>query len=148
MADMKVVYALKDELARDPERLRRTHALSLNKEKPLMGLAATHGLFGSPEWWRDVDKGLIRREQYRGVITRLFVAGMDYGDEPNSFEIESNDGVKFIWNMLSLEEGDASLYQVGRWAEIETVFTELKRRREDGSPEFVERPLRISLSVD
>jgi hypothetical protein len=148
MANMKVVYTLRQELARDPEHLQRTQALSLDKSRPLMGLATTLGLYGSAEWWRNVEAGGIRRERYRGVIRSLYVAGQDEGDEPNSFEIESNGGLNYHWGIVADDEMDKPLYCVGRWAEIDTIFVELKRPKADGAPDFHEEPFKISLSID
>lgn len=148
MANMKVVYSLRHELDRDLEHLQRTQALSLDKTRPSMGLATTYGLYGSAEWWRNVEAGGIRRERYRGVIRRLYVAGQDEGNEPNSFEIESNDGLNYHWGIVVDDEMDKPLYCVGRWAEIDTIFVELKRPKPDGSPDFDEEPLKISLSTD
>ena len=148
MADMKIVYTLRNKLERDPEHVRVAQALTLNKGKPSMGLKGAHGLYGSEEWWRNVDKGAIRRARYSGVIRELYVAGQDGDTEPNSFRIESNDGVKYGWGIVADEEADKALYQVGRWAEVETIFDELKRLNPDGSPTFLEHPLRISLSTE
>ena len=44
---MKLVYDLRITLRDDPERLRTTQALTLNKDKPLMGLKGAAGLFGA-----------------------------------------------------------------------------------------------------
>lgn len=148
MAEMKVVYTLRSELARDPEQVGRAQALTLDQDKPLLGLKGTHGLYGAEDWWRNAEAGVIPSRQYKGVIRRLYVAGQGDGEEFNAFEIESNDGVKYADSILLNDEANRPLYRVGALAEIATILNELKRPEPDGRPSYLEQPLRISLSTE
>src|SRR5262249_45011523 len=94
---MMLVYELSRELRDDPERIALVQALTLNPQRPRMGLKGTHGLFGSEEWWSNIHTGRMRTKTVRGTIEELYFAGQDarWGDEVNSFRLRTEGGSLF-----------------------------------------------------
>src|SRR5262249_49094767 len=100
MAKMITVYSLRQELEKNTEYVRRAQQLSLDASKPHMGLSARLGLYGSDEWWQNVEKGVIPRARYLGVITETFCAGMDSDRRHNSFRMKTDDGRDYSYSMV------------------------------------------------
>ena len=96
---MLTVYSLWQELEKDSDHLKRAQALSLDRSKPNMGLSTRFGLYGSDEWWRNVDNGVIPRATYSGVITETFYTGMDTDRRHSSFRIKTDDGREYSYGM-------------------------------------------------
>lgn len=48
------------------------------------GIEPTHGLFGSPEWWQQIENGKLPVKTVRDAIGRIFMGSM--GDFP-MFEV-------------------------------------------------------------
>jgi hypothetical protein len=115
---VKTIYHLRD----DRERIAKVQAASLSP-KPI-GLKPIHGLFGSDEWWRNLDASVIPVIRYAGTITRLFLAGMH--NESECFEIVT-DGQAFRYDCKALRRRDRKLYKVGVYVELAFVQQELKR---------------------
>lgn len=84
---MSLVYRLNVELRRDPERVRQTQELTLDDNRPRLGLKGTHGLFGSTEWWGNIENHLLQTRTVNGEIEDIRWAGQDArpGDAINSF---------------------------------------------------------------
>ena len=112
-----------------------------------MGLSARLGLYGSDEWWRNVESGVVPRANYSGIVTGTFYAGMDSDRRHNSFRMKTDDGREYSYGMIPANSSYKGLYHVGHRAEIMTIFSELKRRSADGTPEVIELPLEIRLST-
>lgn len=143
---MRVVYTLREELARDPSYVREVQAMSLNEDKPEMGLSARPGLFGSEGWWRKVESGAIPQRKYVGLIIRLYSAGMDSDrTKPNSFWMKTDEGADYSYSIMANDPSHKSLYTVGRRIEITTVLLELKRQAALLRPDYSEQPLEISI---
>ncbi len=137
---MQTVYSLREELDRDPEQVRAVQAMSLNKDKPFLGLNPRQSLYGSDEWWADIESGKIQSARYSGIIVRLYHAGMD-GDrtKPNSFEMKTDDNGRYDHGMIANDPSHKSLYTVGRRIEVRTIFLETKRNG------MSEQPLKIAI---
>lgn len=147
MTKMVTVYSLREKLESDPVFLKTVQALSLNTSKPNMGLSARQGLFGSAEWWKNIESGGIKRAEYFGVITETFYAGQDSDRRHNSFRMRTDDGRDYSYGMIPEKSSFKGLYAFGHRAEVITIFQELKRRSSDGKPELLEAPLEIRLST-
>src|SRR5215813_14393624 len=143
MTKMLTVYSLRHELERDAEYLKRVQALSLDTSRPNMGLSARLGLYGSDEWWRNVESAVIPRANYSGIITETFYAGMDSDRRHNSFRMKTDNGRDYSYSMVPENSSYKGLYRVGHRAEITTIFEELKSRSADGAREVLELPLEI-----
>jgi hypothetical protein len=86
---MKVVYELRRQLAEDPDHVVQVQTLTLNKDKPLLGLRGACGLFGSEEWWTNIEKGKLKTKMVSGIISELVFAGQDsrLGKSSDSFKL-------------------------------------------------------------
>ena len=84
------------------------------------GLVPEHGLFGSPDWWRAIEEGVIPVHIVEGIISRVYMTGMN--DWPE-FEID-NGGEKSSWT----RQGDDEMYQVGKRAKVKFVYQRPKLR--------------------
>ena len=62
---MKTVYYLRDDL----DYVAKVQTASLSP-KPF-GLKVTHGLFGSEEWWRSIETGVVPVIRYAGTIAHV-----------------------------------------------------------------------------
>jgi hypothetical protein len=116
---MKTVYSLRNH----GDYVARVQAASLSP-KPF-GLKVTHGLFGSEEWWRNIEVGIIPVIRYTGKITRLFRAGMQ--NESECFEMLTNDGRNFQCDCVATDRKDRKLYRVGVRVDLSFVLQELKQ---------------------
>jgi hypothetical protein len=116
---MKTVFKLRDQR----DYIAKVQAASLSP-KPF-GLKATHGLFGSEEWWRNIETGVIPVMRYSGTITRMFRAGMH--NESECFEMVTEDGQSFQYDCIAADRRDRKLYRVGARVELSFVSQELKQ---------------------
>jgi hypothetical protein len=143
----KRVYELAKELAANPARMARTQALTLNADKPLMGLLGDHGLFGSTEWWQSITEGRIEVRVYKGTIQRLYVAGQDAdGDQGKDFEYLCEDGVVRCESCVANDDGDLALYREGVSVVLTYALDKLKKQpARDGGTNFTEVLLEVVL---
>jgi len=116
---MKTIYQLR----KNRQFIADAQAASLSP-KPF-GLKTTHGLFGSDQWWQNVEAGVIPQIRKVGAITRLFRAGMH--NESQCFEMVCQDGEKFEYDCVAANRKDRKLYKVGVGVELTFVESELKQ---------------------
>jgi len=149
-SSMKVVYELRRELAEDPDHVVQVQALTLNKDKPLLGLMGTCGLFGSERWWKSVEKGKIRKKVVSGVISELVFAGQDsrWGNQVNSFKLAGSQSTSQLMSIEVQEKEDRELFCVGARVEAIFVLDELKDspRFPFGTKNFSEILLEMAVS--
>jgi len=146
---MKVVYELAEWLSSNEDHIAEVQALSLNPSKPLMGLKATHGLYGSPEWWWSIKEGRIPTLRREGTITKLIFAGQDArrGSEVNSFEFLLEDGSVALESIYAEKKSDRQLFRVGAKVSAVYALDELKRRMPNGNVDKLDILLEMSVSV-
>ncbi len=77
------------------------------------GLVPEIALYGTPEWWEAISKGLIKKHVIEGVITDVFTSGDSNWPQ---FELDSN-GEKTVWTRF----GDHSLYIIGHRVKLDYV---------------------------
>ena len=116
---MKTVYHLRHDRAQIAD----VRAATLSP-KPF-GLKATHGLFGSDEWWQNIEAGVIPIVRFAGTITRLYRTGMH--NESQSFQMRMDDGKTFDYTCVVAYRRDRKLYRVGARVELCFVSEELKQ---------------------
>lgn len=148
-AGLKVVYTLAEELRCDPSYMREVQAASLDHDRPLMGLKATHGLFGTEEWWESIRSGRIRTVHVSGTIRELIFAGQDarWGESINSFEIETEDGTIVLESIYVQEKIDRKLFRVGAKVSCWYALLELKNQSDlDGEVEYADTVLEMAVS--
>ncbi len=97
------------------------------------GVARTHGLFGSDEWWKNIESGKLVTHTLRGVITRLYMGSMN--DWP-MFSMRSDTGKDLDWSRYANSKELADSYAVGREIEIDYV---LQRHRLFSDLSFLKR---------
>lgn len=89
-----------------------------------LALKITHGLFGSDEWWANIDSGILQKRTLKGTISRVYMSGMN--DWPE-FEIVTTDGEKSQWTREVDEKSLDSMYRSGAAVEIDYVIQTFKR---------------------
>lgn len=147
---MRVVYTLKDKLRAEPQYVAQVQAMTLNKEKPLLGLRGTHGLFGSDTWWESIDAGRIKTKAIAGTITELFFAGQDsrWGDQVNSFWLKLHDGSLLQESIYASQKSDRRLFVVGATVLAAYALDELKKQPgPDGSTNYSKTLLEMAVSL-
>ena len=80
---MKTVYRLAD----DANKVGLIQKATLTTRD--YGIRQTHGLFGSPEWWRKIESGELVKHTISGRISSVYMAGMR--DWPE-FRVRLGDG--------------------------------------------------------
>lgn len=115
------------DLARDAEQVKRIQHASLTK--PGFGFPVEPALFGSSEWWRLIDRGVLHATEQEGVIRRVYWGSM--GDWPE-FAVATADGTEATWT----REGDVRRYVEGMRARVR--FLELR-----GKPDAPIEPDRL-----
>lgn len=87
------------------------------------GLVPEHGLFGSHEWWKAIDKGVIPIHTIEGIISRVYMSG--HNDYP---EFEIDDRVeKTSWAREAIERNHYDMYQVGKRVRLSYVIQKFKK---------------------
>lgn len=147
---MKCVYLLSTDLKADPEQVVLAQALTLNVSKPRMGLKGTLGLFGSSEWWANINQRKMPLLVVQGTILRTYYAGMDESDqEINSFKLRLDDGSVCDESIYANDKADRALFQVGHRVEVVYALDELKRQpAEDGGVNYSNIVLEMSVSLE
>lgn len=120
------VYSLAVELSNDPEQVAAAQALSLDESRPTIGLSGKNGLFGSPQWWANIEAGVINTKRELGVIGDVYAAGQDSSDIPNAFDFLSKEGGARMEGIYANDESGILEYQPGRQIELVYVMDELK----------------------
>lgn len=145
---MKRVYRLSEELKSDPEQIALAQALTLNSSKPMLGLKGTHGLFGAPEWWANIDQRKMPLMFVSGIIRRVYVAGQDGGDENNGLDLLLEDGSVRDVGIYVNDKADISLFRVGCRVEIVYALDELKKQPAlDGGINYSKIALEMAVSL-
>lgn len=97
------------------------------------GIARTHGVFCSDEWWKNVETGKLAVRTLRGIVTRISMGSM--GDWP-LFNMRSNTGKDFSFSRYANGKDLDDLYAVGRMIEVDYV---LQRYRPFSDLSFLKR---------
>jgi hypothetical protein len=147
---LTLVYELSEELKRDPRRVAKTQALTMNRERPLLGLKGVGGLFGSPEWWGSIASGKIETRTLAGTIAETYFAGQDarWGDEVNSFCLALPDGSMTSMDIPEfIPKHQKKRFAAGAWVCAVFAFDQLRRPANDGSPTFSKILLEMAISA-
>jgi len=155
---MMRVYELEKELAKDMRRVVLTQALTLNPNKPLLGLKGTHGLFGSTEWWNNIKAAFaterltnsqIKVLVHSGIIEETYFAEQErWGDEVDSFVLKLDDGTSINESIYATLKNEKKLFVPGARVTIAYVFDELKEQpARDGSTNYSKIVLEMAVST-
>lgn len=127
-----IIYDLEIALAKDPQRVASTQALTLDTSRPHMGLAGKHGLYGSDEWWQNLRGGKLPLITYEGIIETIQFSGMH--NESKSFTLNLNEGGAYNHTCIANQKSDLKLYVSGCKVKVIT-FTE--RMKNGNKMDFV-----------
>jgi hypothetical protein len=114
---MQIVY----QLHRNQKFIDQVQKATLTTKE--FGLQPTHGLFGSPEWWENIQTGKLKVHYVRGVIHRVYMGSQN--DWPMC-EVLSDDGKISSWTREMQDFSSDSLYRVGGKIEIDYVLQKSK----------------------
>ena len=124
----KLVYQLKTELSKNPEYVQQVQRLTSNADMPRSGLKGTNGLYGSDEWWRNIESGVILTGTAVGTVLDIGAAGFPEEKRPKTeMHVRLVDGTDEGWTMRADDPQDISLYKVGGEVMIFYALDELKR---------------------
>lgn len=126
----KLVYDLKTWLEKNGEdEIKSTHALTLDSTTN-SGLSGVYGLYGTSEWWDNVEKGNIETYIVSGVIVELSKGNVFVDDNTmitivlDNTEENIYEGVVFTNEILKRECGN--LYSKGNKIVVFYILDELK----------------------
>ena len=125
---MKKIYSLEIEHEDDPKMVELAQNLTLDKSRPTMGLAGEYGLYGSPEWWKNLYDGLIPKKVYEGTIGDIKFSGMN--NEGKSFTLKLINGGSYTYSCEANRRRNLKHYKVGRRAKVVTFMEKLKKGSE------------------
>lgn len=118
------VYRLRE----DVQQIQNIQRATLTTEE--FGLQQTHGLFGSPEWWQNIERGALPLQTARGRITKVYMGSM--GDWPE-FKMLTSEGAELTWTRdVNCREFDA-LFREGAEVEVDYVVQSSKPKSWSGA---------------
>ncbi|MDG4952730.1 MULTISPECIES: hypothetical protein [Actinobacillus] len=123
---MVLVYDLKDRLRKEPSYMELIQKVTLDDNKPNIGLKGRYGLFGSIEWWQNIENGVIKTSLVQGEIVRLYKAGQDDMDEYNSFDLLLDSGELWSESIYLTDIKNKSLFKLKSKVSIFYVHDERK----------------------
>ncbi len=129
---LTTVFSLEQKLRDEPSLIELTQKLTLNKDKPQMGLKGNLGLYGSSEWWSNIRSGVIPRKTYEGVIDNIHMSGMH--NESKSFTVSLSGGGSYTYTCAANRKKDLTLYKAGAAIKV-TAFQE--QMKNGSTQEFV-----------
>ena len=91
----------------------------MQSKDPIIGLKNTHGLFASPEWWKNIETGRLQLYTECGLITKAWPG--HHNDFPE-FEVTTANNQTKLWPM----ETAPLLHEIGSKVEIDYVQQTLK----------------------
>ena len=146
---MKQVYLLSEELKRKPEYITLVQTLTLNKSRPLMGLKGTYGLYGSQEWWDNIERKIIPLRFISGIIKRTYVAGQDPSPIDNCFSMILDNGSLHEEGIEDfIRKEDKKLFRIGSRVEIVYALDEMKEQpAPDGGVNYADVILEVAVSL-
>jgi hypothetical protein len=125
----KLVYDLKTWLEKNGGEIKSTHALTLDSTTN-SGLSGVYGLYGTNEWWDNVEKGNIEIYIVSGLIAELSKGNVFVDDNTMITIVSDNteddiyEGVVFTNENLKREYGN--LYSKGNKIVVFYILDELK----------------------
>ncbi|SUT96549.1 Uncharacterised protein [Actinobacillus lignieresii] len=123
---MVLVYDLKDRLRKEPSYMELIQKVTLDDNKPNIGLKGRYGLFGSIEWWQNIENAVIKTSLVQGEIVRLYKAGQDDMDEYNSFDLLLDSGELWSESIYLTDIKNKSLFKLKSKVSIFYVHDERK----------------------
>lgn len=116
--EWQTVYDLRD----DPHRVAAVQHATLTT--CAFGIEPTHGLFGSEQWWQQIESGSLPLQTLKGRINRVYMGSM--GDFPE-FEMKCGNGSLHCFERMPGDGSRDALYREGRRVEVDFVWQEARR---------------------
>ena len=145
---MKRVYLLSEELKTDPEQVKHTRQLTLDKSRPNMGLKGSHGLFASSTWWNNINRRRMPLRFVSGVVTRAFEAGQDKHGVNNTVTLQLSDGTSESVGIYVNDPTDVRLFKAGVLVTIVYALDELKSSADTLGEKYSKVALEAAVSVE
>lgn len=147
--EMTRVYWLTRSLEEDPKHVEIVRALTLNRQKPFMGLKGTMGLFASSEWWNNINQGVMPLKFVSGTVVKVYEAGQDRTGRPNNVQLKTSDGTLEDVGIYLNDKKDARLFRVGVHVELVYALDELKSQPDrNGGTAYSEVALEMAVSTN
>lgn len=108
-----IVYKLKEDI----EKIKNVQRATQTTDD--FGIEPTHGMFGSDEWWGNIESGKLSTETVQGKITKVYMAGMN--DWPE-FKMMDESGAVSSWTRETNFVEQDQLYRIGAAIEIDYVW--------------------------
>jgi len=147
---MKRVFDLAKEINENRDYVNAVQAMSLNSDKPFLGLKGNFGLYGSKEWWENIRNGNLKINRIIGNIQNLIFAGQDsrWGHEINSFTLRLENGKTIMESIYAHESDDWKLFQIGSTVAVSYILDEFKPKPKSNSAvNYSEIVLEMMISV-
>ncbi|WLF84052.1 hypothetical protein [Moraxella sp. ZY210820] len=143
--EMILTYSFKEDMVNQEEYISDVRALTLNPDKPLLGLKGNKGLYATPEWWESIDNRNIPSITFCGEIIRTYVAGMDNSNTDNSFSFLSQENRILDESIYYIDKKHQQLFKKRHFVVIVYAFDEMKVSTPE-NPDFSNIVLEMAVS--
>ena len=123
---LKVVY----ELQKDLQYIENVQKATLETDD--FGVEPTHRLYGSDEWWDNIESGVLPKHTALGKITRVYMGSM--GDWPE-FEMITDNGETLAWTREQNSPDLDALYTQGATVQVVYVIQQHRPKSWDSGAE-------------
>lgn len=146
---LKRVFSLERRLKEHPEDIEATQALTLNMNRPNLGLCGDCGLYGSDQWWSSVLNGAIPQRCCNGIILERYAGGMDSHGVENSISVRLAPAKMWYGGMYANDPLDADLFRVGHRIVFVLALDKVKSQpARDGGVNYAEIMLEMAVSME
>ena len=143
--ELELVYEFSKDMLNNPDMIKDTHKLTLDKSRPFMGIRGDKGLFATQEWWNNIHDRVIPSEIKSGVITRTYVAGMESLGQVNSFEYLDEEGNSHDEGIYTLNTNQRNLFKLNHLVVIYYAYDEMKASTVE-NPDFCPAVIEMAIS--
>lgn len=141
--NLTLTYSLKEFANINLNEIQKIRELSLDNNRPFLGMKPDKGLYVSPEWWDNIDKGIIPSYFTTGTIIKTYHAGQDNLGFDNSFIYQTNTGILLKESMYYLNQKDKFLFEIGKKVVIFYATLEYKNPNEK---EYLDNVIEMAIS--
>jgi hypothetical protein len=110
---MTIVYQLRE----DKQNIEAVQRATQTTRK--FGIMRTDGLFGSEQWWHNIETGKLPIHKITGAIVQIYMGGMR--DTPE-FVLRSDTGEESTWLRQANSKELNNVYAIGCLVEIDYVL--------------------------
>jgi hypothetical protein len=122
---VRLVFSLRKHLEDNPDYVSQVQKRTLDSRSLPGGLKGAYGLFGTTEWWQNIERGVAPVTKLTGIIAKTYREGME--NLHTGFEMQSRDGqFLYRYTCVSNRKSETKLYAVGKGIELSYVTEPLK----------------------